>query len=164
MEYKLPFEYGPREAYALQSALEEKRIPNKNEGLRRGVLALHYLTRVDERVLLGVLGDLLSQCADQIEQHHKFSTSLDSFAAARALAYVVVAAHASQKGALAAESIDTFRASLDDIYARVDQELTGPEAKAISRRLLGLSEFSRALAKSNQGRTERDVSLKPLFG
>ncbi|MHB8567583.1 MAG: hypothetical protein ACYC7D_13620 [Nitrososphaerales archaeon] len=145
MQNKLPLEYGPREADILRSLIEDRRLPSKNEGFRRGIVAASYLMDADRRLLLEVLGRSLNQAKAGLGDLDSFPEKLQI---ARILASEIVATFAVQKGIQSADSIDIFRAELDNYLVLVKSKaLRGADKDKIANRLSLLSEMAFQFAK-----------------
>ncbi len=154
MQNKLPLEYGPREAEILRSLTESGKLPSKNEGFRRGIIAADYLMNADRGLLLEVLADSISYAREGLKDMSSFPQKLE---VSKTLASEIVATFAVQKGVQSADSIDIFRADLDNYLVLANAKgLKGADRKKIADRLLFLSKMAREFAKKeleSQGKT-----------
>ena len=152
---KLPLEYGPREAAILRNLTESHKLPSKNEGFRRGIVAADYLANIDKGLLFLVLANLLSEAKDKLADSKSFPVFLEKLESSRALASVTVAAFAIQNGISSADSVDIFRADLENysVLAR-KTGLKGVEDK-VAAQLSTLSAMAHQFARKELGVRER---------
>jgi hypothetical protein len=145
MQNKLPLEYGPREAEILRELTKNKKIASKNEGFRRGIVAVDYLMDVNRGLLLEVLADMLNYTKEGLRDPSSFPKKLE---ASKSLASEIVATFAVQKGVQSADSIDIFRADLDNyLVLSKTKGLKGVDRDKIAERLSFLSEMAHQFAK-----------------
>ena len=145
MQNKLPLEYGPREAEILRNLTETHKIPSKNEGFRRGIVAVDYLMDADRGLLLLVLAKLLNQAREGLKDMESFPEKLE---VSKTLASEIVATFAVQKGIQSADSIDIFRADLDNYLVLAKSKgLKGADKDEIAKRLSVLSEMANQFAR-----------------
>lgn len=154
MQNKLPLEYGPREAEILRSLTEAQKLPSKNEGFRRGLVAVDYLMDADRRLLLEVLANSLSQARESIRD------TMDSFQEkleiCKMLASEIVATFAVQKGIQSADAVDVFRADLDNYLVLVKTKtLRAADKDKIADRLSFLSQMAREFAKRERAESDK---------
>ncbi len=154
MQNKLPLEYGPREAEILRSLTETKKLPSKNEGFRRGIVAVDYLMDADRGLLLEVLASSLSQARESIrDTTDSFQEKLE---VCKTLASEIVATFAVQKGIQSADVIDIFRADLDNyLVLAKTKTLKAAEKEEIADRLLFLSKMAREFAKRERAESDK---------
>jgi hypothetical protein len=150
---KLPLEYGPKEAEILRYLTESHKLPSKNEGFRRGIVALDYLMDADRGLLLEMLARMLSEAGEGLRDVKSFAEKLET---SKALACEIAAVFAAQKGIESADSIDIFRADLDNylILAKTEGFKAADKAK-IAGRLSMLSEMASQFAKKESNSPER---------
>jgi hypothetical protein len=147
MQNKLPLEYGPKEAEILRSLTESGKLPSKNEGFRRGIVAANYLMDADRGLLLEILADSLYHAKETLKNKDTDSF-LQRLEVSKTLATEIVATFAIQKGAQSADSIDIFRADLDDYLVLAKAKgLKGADKEKIADRLSLLSQMAREFAK-----------------
>ena len=145
MPNRLPLEYGPREAEILRSLSETHRLPSKNEGFRRGIVAVDYLMDADRGILFAILGTLLRQASEGSKDMISFPEKLE---ACKTLACEIVATFAVQKGIESADSIDIFRSDLDNYLVLAKTEgLKGADKDELAKRLSVLSDMAYQFAK-----------------
>jgi len=158
MQHKLPLEYGPREAKILRNLTETQKLPSKNEGFRRGIVATEYLMDADRGLLFEVLVSLLNQASEGLNDMSTFPRKLE---VCKTLASEIEATYAVQKGIESADSIDIFRADLDNYLVLAQTKgFEGADKKKVATRLRALSEVARQFAKKESGtrRTESTIS------
>jgi len=165
MQNKLPLEYGPREAEILRSLIEAHKLPSKNEGFRRGLVALDYLIDVDRGLLFEILSLLLHQassCAK--DKNADFSSLLQKIEACKTLASEIIATFAVQKGIESADAVDIFRADLDNYLLLLkEKNLKEIDKTELAERLSSLSVMSSQFAKKEfqfQAKEVHAVSIK----
>jgi hypothetical protein len=166
MQNKLPLEYGPREAEILRDLTEAQKIPSKNEGFRRGIIALDYLMDVNREVLFEVLGTSLAQAKEAALRD--FNSLPEKLEVSKTLASEIVATYAVQKGAQSADSIDIFRADLDNyLVLAKSKNLKGTKKEEISSRLSVLSEMAYQFAKKEEATsiktTTKNSERRPIY-
>ena len=145
MQNKLPLEYGPREAEILRELTESKKLASKNEGFRRGIVAVDYLMDANRGLLLEVLADMLSYTKEGLRDPSSLPQKLE---ASKSLASEIVATFAVQKGVQSADSIDIFRADLDNYLVLAKAKgFKGADRDKIAERLSVLSEMAHQFAK-----------------
>jgi hypothetical protein len=150
MQNKLPLEYGPREAEILRSLTEARKLPSKNEGFRRGIIAVDYLIDADRGLLFEILSTLLTRASDCAKDKNvDHPALLQKIEAAKTLASEIVATFAVQKGIESADSIDIFRADLDNYLLLLKQKKNVKEIdrEELAKRLSLLSDMANQFAK-----------------
>jgi hypothetical protein len=150
---KLPLEYGPREADILKTLTESQKLPSKNEGFRRGIIAVDYLMDADRKLLFQILSTLLAQASDSLLNETASLSFLEKLEASRTIALEIVATVAAQKGIESADSIDIFRSDLDNYVALAKTKgIKGASTRnELAKRLSVLSELATQFAnKENQ--------------
>lgn len=162
MQNKLPLEYGPKEAEILRTLIDIHKLPSKNEAFRRGIVASDYLIDIDRESLFQILSMLLSIASDSAKNKYgdSFPRKLE---ACKSMAYEIVATFAVQRGIESADSVDIFRADIDNYLELLKQkDLTKINGDELAKRLSTLSEIANQFAKKeseNRGKTSYLVAV-----
>ena len=155
---KLPLEYGPREAEILRNLIEAQKLPSRNEGFRRGIVAVDYLMDINRGTLLEVLASSLNQAKDCLRDIGSFPEKLE---VSKTLACEIAATFAVQKGIQSADSIDIFRADLDNyLVLAKTKSLNGADKRKIADRLSFLAQMAYEFAKKESQEQEKRQSAK----
>ncbi len=147
---ELLLKYGPKEAEILKTLTEIHKLPSKNESFRRGIVAADYLIDVNRRLLFIGLASTLNQAAESSQRN--VENLKEMLEASKTLACEIVAAFAVQKGIESADSIDIFRAELDNylVLAKSKDGLKKADKYQIERRLSSLSDMATQFAKKEE--------------
>jgi hypothetical protein len=150
-------EYGPREAEILRNLTETHRLPSKNEGFRRGIVAVDYLMDTDRRLLFEILAGLLGQASECLKKDA--GSFVEKLEASRTLACEIVATFAVQKGIESADSIDIFRSDLDNYLVLVKtKNMKAVDREELAKRLSILSDMAHQFAKKESDDREKELS------